>query len=272
MGKACPSGSRILPHLHHRGSSGCDAKPVAVAMMATSDAADQPKAKRKWSVVKPGGEGERSPGREARGGGAGWWPGDALPGSTRECNAELQQLARRGDVRTVAALLAAMDAGDLKRDVYTYNAAMNAYCKGNGGRSRSMLEGMMEEMRERGIRPSTVTFNTMLKGAAQSADVAWAELLVEDMARGGVERDHITYSTFVNACSVAGNVARAMEALKEMLDSGIRPTESTLTSLIKGCEVKGDVDAAKAAFAHKDDGMSTAVRCSEPRRASATRD
>ena len=234
---------------------------LGLAMTSASDASHgrpgSADPKRKWSVVRADGrKGARRSSRPA--GESVWRPGDAVPGDTRQCNAALQQLARRGDARTAAILLESMDLAGVKRDVYTYNSAMNACCR-SSKRSRGVLEDMLMEMQGRGIRPSTVTYNTLLKGAAYLRDVGWAESLVEDMEEAGLEKDHITYSTFVNVCSVAGNIGRAMKGLEEMLGAGISPTESTLTSIIKGCEVAGDLDSARKAYKHSNAGMSSAV-------------
>jgi pentatricopeptide repeat protein len=234
---------------------------LGLAMTSASDASHgrpgSADPKRKWSVVRADGrKGARRSSRPA--GGSEWRPGDALPGDTRQCNAALQQLARRGDARTAAILLESMDLAGVKRDIYTYNSAMNACCR-SSKRSRGMLEDMLTEMQGRGIKPSTVTYNTLLKGAAYIRDVGWAESLVKGMKEAGLEKDHITYSTFVNVCSVAGNIGRAMKGLEEMLGAGISPTESTLTSIIKGCEVAGDLDSARKAYEHSNAGMSSAV-------------
>merc|ERR1719409_1608877 len=83
-----------------------------------------------------------------------------------------------------------------------------------------------EEMREKHVEMSLITFNTIIDACARSGRMDQLPKVMQDMKRHYVEPNIVTYSTIVKGHCQAGEIQRAFSLIKEMKrDTHFKPDE-----------------------------------------------
>ncbi|KAL4855833.1 Pentatricopeptide repeat-containing protein [Chlorella vulgaris] len=118
------------------------------------------------------------------------------------------------------ALLHAMLAAGLQPDVYTYTSLISGCAS---GKQAGLARELWRQMIERGIRPTIVTHNAMLKVEVFSHGVDAGAAFLQGMARQGTQPDRVSWSTLLAAArySKRGDIARLA-----MAELGMRQQES----------------------------------------------
>ena len=60
----------------------------------------------------------------------------------------------------------------------------------------------------------------------------------------GIEPDAMSYNSIINACAQGSQVEEAVKWLKTMQDQGIAPNSMSYNSVINACAQRGKVDQA----------------------------
>ena len=89
-------------------------------------------------------------------------------------------------------------------------------------------------MKERGVFPDIVTYNTLLGGWVRSGKLEEARKVFDEMPRLSLAPNSITYSMMIKGYVTKNEVEEALKLYGEMVDKGIRPTEQTYTALLPG--------------------------------------
>lgn len=93
-----------------------------------------------------------------------------------------------------------------------------------------------EEMQNRDIDLSIVTYNTLLDCCARCSRMDGIPRIIEDMSKAKIKPNLITYSTMLKGHCQGGNLTAAFEIIKEMKEkSGLKPDEIMYNSLLDGC-------------------------------------
>uniref|UniRef100_A0A0A9FB51 PROP1-like PPR domain-containing protein n=1 Tax=Arundo donax TaxID=35708 RepID=A0A0A9FB51_ARUDO len=158
-----------------------------------------------------------------------------------------------------------MRACGVEPDIITYNTVASAYANNNetwraeelimeiqtrvrtnertwgiiiGGYCR---EGRLEEafrcvrqMKEAGVLPNVVIFNTLLKVFLDANDMATVDNIIGLMEQFGIKPDIVTYSHQLNAFSSLGHMAKCMKVFDKMIEAGIEPDPQVYSILAKG--------------------------------------
>ncbi|KAJ1471791.1 hypothetical protein T484DRAFT_1915777 [Baffinella frigidus] len=170
-------------------------------------------------------------GRGQRAGAAGGGQG----GTTREFNRRMQDAAKVGDLRLLERELAALEEAGLAPDVFTLNALLNCLSKTKSKGVEHASEAF-EKMAARGVKPNTVTLNTLLKFFVPSGDLKGARACVERLKVQGVQLDVITSNTLLSICARAGDARGAQDTVREMESLGLEPSVATVTTLVTGAQ------------------------------------
>jgi len=97
-----------------------------------------------------------------------------------------------------------------------------------------------EEMQERSLEMSLVTFNTVMDACARCGQMDEATKVLEHMKKHRVEPNIITYSTILKGHCQAGNIEVGFETLKQMRkETNLKPDEIMYNSLLDGCAQNG---------------------------------
>lgn len=190
-------------------------------------------------------------------------------------NTMISTLSNSGRLEDAFNLFGAMKRSSIRPDKYTYTSLIKA-C-----RDENDIQEMLYDMRELGVVPDIVTYNTMIKSLCEAKKWTEATKLVTEMETKGVAPDSMTYgylmnamlkadkpnaclalfesacvsprtssltenihlyTTAVTAAGVLGDHERALELVSRMNAVGIKPNLKTLTAVIGACLTSGRPD------------------------------
>uniref|UniRef100_A0A803LYZ9 Pentatricopeptide repeat-containing protein n=1 Tax=Chenopodium quinoa TaxID=63459 RepID=A0A803LYZ9_CHEQI len=100
--------------------------------------------------------------------------------------------------------------GQFKPNAVTFNILLS------GWRSSEEAEGFFEEMKELGVKPDVVTYNSLIDVYCKSGEVTKAYLLFDKMLEEGICPDVITYTSLIGGLGKAGQPDKAKDVLREM--------------------------------------------------------
>ncbi|KAE8695740.1 Pentatricopeptide repeat-containing protein [Hibiscus syriacus] len=100
-------------------------------------------------------------------------------------------------------------------------------------------------MAERGIKQSTVTYNSLMSFETNYKEVS---KIYDQMQRAGLCPDVVSYALLINAYGKARREEEALAVFEEMLDAGIRPTHKSYNILLDAFAISGMVDQARTVF------------------------
>jgi pentatricopeptide repeat protein len=93
-----------------------------------------------------------------------------------------------------------------------------------------------EEMKERNIELSVITYNTLIDACARCGRMDYLPKIVESMKANGVKANVITYSTMLKGHCQNGNIQEGFAILEQMKrDAKLKPDEIMYNSLLDGC-------------------------------------
>ncbi|KAL6861870.1 hypothetical protein ACP4OV_017570 [Aristida adscensionis] len=131
--------------------------------------------------------------------------------------------------------------------VQVFNAMMGVYAR--SGRSDDVRQ-LLDTMRDRGIEPDLVSFNTLINARAKSGCLAAGVALdlLHEVRQAGLRPDVITYNTLISACSHSSNLDDAVTVFEEMIAAECRPDLWTYNAMVSVNGRCGKVDEAERLF------------------------
>ncbi|CAI9289685.1 unnamed protein product [Lactuca saligna] len=122
------------------------------------------------------------------------------------------------------------------QDIVLYNIMINKYAKLGMNRESKQL---FDQIIEKGIDPTIVTFNSLIYGFCKARDLIGAMRSFHNIEDHGLVPNAITYTTLMNFFCEEGNMQKVFDMKKEMEDNGVDPTHVTYTVIIKSlCKQK----------------------------------
>lgn len=161
--------------------------------------------------------------------------------------------ARIGDAARAELIISEMEAAG-RANVVAYNA----YLKANRGNGYTAALSVLERMKNIGLRPDVVTYNTVIDflSSEENGSQIAEELVLEDMPRNGVRPDLLTFNTLIkgvarnrgNKTDASAALGAAYRWLQELQARGLRPDEFTYQSMVSACAAAGDAPRALEFF------------------------
>ncbi|CAD7941842.1 unnamed protein product [Amoebophrya sp. A120] len=96
------------------------------------------------------------------------------------------------------------------------------------------------QMRDDGLEPDCVTYNTVIRAYAMERDSDSAFNILDEMRRNAVQPNVVTYNTLVHTCVQLNQFARAWQLVSEMQSLNVHPDCATYTSLISAIKQMKD--------------------------------
>ena len=149
--------------------------------------------------------------------------------------------ARDGNIDAVMQMLSsAVDAESMT--LREYNMLIKEFC--DGGRLEPCI-ALMDDMRRHGVKPSVITYTTLISRAGAWQKVTEAELYFKMMLADGIEADAQAFNSLISAYAKSGEADKAFRILGDMDHAGVLPTVVTFNTLIESCARTGKVKRAQ---------------------------
>ncbi|KAH1119322.1 hypothetical protein GYH30_047922 [Glycine max] len=154
----------------------------------------------------------------------------------------MDSLCKEGSVREASEYFLWKKELDLSwvPSIRVYNIMLNGWF-----RLRKLKQGerLWAEMKEN-MRPTVVTYGTLVEGYCRMRRVEKALEMVGDMTKEGIAPNAIVYNPIIDALAEAGRFKEALGMLERFHVLEIGPTDSTYNSLVKGFCKAGDLVGA----------------------------
>lgn len=124
-------------------------------------------------------------------------------------------------------------------DLQTFNILLA------GWKSSEEAEAFFEEMKEKGLKPDVVTYNSLIDVYCKDREIEKAYKLIDKMREEDETPDVITYTTIIGGLGLIGQPDKAREVLKEMKEYGCYPDVAAYNAAIRNyCIARrlGDAD------------------------------
>ncbi|KAL8495354.1 hypothetical protein ACS0TY_019494 [Phlomoides rotata] len=119
---------------------------------------------------------------------------------------------------------------DAPVDLYTINTAIDCFCHVNRA---DFAFAVLGSLVKRGVRPSVVTFNTLIKGLFLQGKVAEAQKLFLKLLREKIcELNEVTYLIVINDLCKAGHTLRARDLLMILEKGRCKPDIKAYSTVI----------------------------------------
>lgn len=135
--------------------------------------------------------------------------------------------------------------GLMAADVAIYNMLMKAYASADDVNEVLRLHA---RMRERGVRPTQVTFGIILDSCVNRGNLEHAAKIFEDMSASGCTMNTVLYTTLIKGLARAGRVDDAMGVYQNMQQTRVRPDTILFSVLIKANCDAGRMEVALHLF------------------------
>jgi pentatricopeptide repeat protein len=109
-------------------------------------------------------------------------------------------------------------------DVVTYNSLVDVYCK---GREIEKAYKVFDEMREQDLSPDVITYTCIIGGLGLIGQPDKARDVLKEMKEYGVYPDVPAYNAAIRNFCIAKRLGNAYELVDEMVDKGLSPNATT---------------------------------------------
>jgi pentatricopeptide repeat protein len=103
----------------------------------------------------------------------------------------------------------------------------------SGWKSAEDAEAFVTEMRELGVEPDLVTYNSLIDCHCKNRDVQKAYKLLDEMRHKDISPDIITYTSLIGGLGLIGQPDKAKDLLKEMYELGCYPDVPAYNAAIR---------------------------------------
>lgn len=136
----------------------------------------------------------------------------------------------------------------LEPDAVSYNTLLKGFSKARRMREAFRLKKVMENA---GLKSDDVTRNSLIEGCMQTNQISDAlRMLDEVMSTEPVSKldAEIAFTTIVAGLAKMGDLAAAADFMEQMRRNNVTPNVVTFTSIISGALARGDVKRAWSTF------------------------
>merc|ERR1719487_514402 len=143
----------------------------------------------------------------------------------------LKGFTREKKIDRVWAVYEEMSDRRIELSIVTYNTLIDACAR--CGRMEN-LPKILEDMKTYRIKPNVITYSTMLKGHCQNGNIQAGFSILEQMRKDArLKPDEIMYNSLLDGCAQSNLVDEGLRLLDEMQCEGVKPSNFTLSILVK---------------------------------------
>ncbi|XP_027367135.1 putative pentatricopeptide repeat-containing protein At1g02420 [Abrus precatorius] len=140
---------------------------------------------------------------------------------------------------------------DFRPNLQTFNILLS------GWKTPEDAEGFFKEMREMGVTPDVVTYNSLVDVYCKGRDMDKAYKVLDEMRDRDLSPDVITYTSIIGGLGLIGQPDKARDVLKEMKEYGCYPDVAAYNATIRNfCIAKRLGDAYSLVHEMQNKGLS----------------
>ncbi|CAN6164746.1 unnamed protein product [Urochloa humidicola] len=156
-------------------------------------------------------------------------------------NAMMSVYARSGRFDDARQLLDTMRDRGIEPDLVSFNTLINARAK-SGCLAAGVALDLLFEVRQAGLRPDVITYNTLISACSQSSNLEDAVTVFEEMVDSECRPDLWTYNAMVSVHGRCGKAEEAERLFRELVEKGFTPDAVTYNSLLHAFAKEGDIE------------------------------
>ncbi|KAF1878501.1 hypothetical protein Lal_00047170 [Lupinus albus] len=103
----------------------------------------------------------------------------------------------------------------------------------SGWKTPEDAEGFFNEMREMGVKPDVVTYNSLVDVYCKGREIEKAYKVLDEMRERDLSPDVITYTSIIGGLGLIGQPDKARDMLKEMKEFGCYPDVPAYNAVIR---------------------------------------
>ncbi|KAK4795276.1 hypothetical protein SAY86_013270 [Trapa natans] len=119
----------------------------------------------------------------------------------------------------------------LKRDFHPNLMTFNILL--SGWKSREEAESFFDEMKDMGVKPDIVSYNSLIDVYCKSRDMDRVYKILKKMKEEDIIPDVITYTSMIGGLGLMGQPDKARDILKEMKEYGVYPDAPAYNAVIR---------------------------------------
>lgn len=128
---------------------------------------------------------------------------------------------------------------EFRPNLQTFNILLS------GWKSSEEAESFFEEMKELGVKPDVVSYNSLIDVYCKGREMEKAYKVLEKMREEDISSDVITYTSIIGGLGLIGQPDKARDVLKEMKEYGCHPDVAAYNAAIRNyCIAKRLGDAS----------------------------
>ncbi|KAG1326297.1 pentatricopeptide repeat-containing protein, mitochondrial-like [Cocos nucifera] len=158
------------------------------------------------------------------------------------CNVLIFGLWRERRAGDAQKLFDEMVEREISPTIVTFNMMTDGYCKAG---DLDSAFGMRDRIRASGLKPNLVTYNSLLSGLCRARRIDETKRLLEEMEADGLVPDGFTYNILFDGHSRCGNMEPSLALFDESMKKGVQMEAYTCSILLDGLCKDGKVSKAE---------------------------
>ncbi|XP_077211076.1 small ribosomal subunit protein mS78 (rPPR3a)-like isoform X2 [Tasmannia lanceolata] len=156
-------------------------------------------------------------------------------------NFEIVAFCKVGSLDSAVSVLEMMEENGVRPNSITFNTLLNWFYYKNQFDEAQKIWAKMEE---HNCVPDIATFNAKLRGLASEGKTKEAVKLVDELGLHGLRPDIFSFNALIKGFCNEGNLEEAKNIYNELLKKGCVPDRVTFETLVPSLCKKGDLDMA----------------------------
>lgn len=161
----------------------------------------------------------------------------------KDLNILIKELGDGGNLHECEEVLSLMKICDVKPSIVTYSTLIS---RAGSWQKVHIAEKYFDLMQQDGIQADVLAYNSLINAYAKKGLIQMAAQAFDRMenSKPPIKPSVVTFNTLIDACARTGNIQQAKAMMNELIKRGLKPNERTFSSIVHAYCHAGLVDEA----------------------------